>query len=174
MPDPTQPSPLPAAGEATHDAYEAHYELLEYIAVQKFHVPDADVRPLIHDIFVAYMRNRARIQKPRAWLVGAAFNSCRLYWRERGREDEMCHGSSETCDVAAAADDVAARVDLGTVLRRLPRQCREVLHLRFFEEYSSEEIARHFATTVGYARKMVHRCVLSARELFTRMARVRR
>jgi RNA polymerase sigma factor (sigma-70 family) len=174
MPDPIQPPPPPDAGEAIHEAYEAHYQVLEYIAVQKFHVPDEDVRPLIHDIFVAYIRNRNRVQKPRSWLVGAAFNSCRMYWRERGREDEMCRGEGEVCDLAAAADDVAARVDVGTVLRRLPRQCREVLHLRFYEEYSSAELAHHFATTVGYARKMVHRCVLNARALLARMVGVRR
>ncbi|MGH9419428.1 MAG: sigma factor-like helix-turn-helix DNA-binding protein [Thermoanaerobaculia bacterium] len=55
------------------------------------------------------------------------------------------------------------------MLRRLPRRCREVLHLRFFEEYSSEEIATHFATTIQYARKMVYRCVCAAHLVLARI-----
>ncbi|HEY2323638.1 MAG TPA: sigma-70 family RNA polymerase sigma factor [Thermoanaerobaculia bacterium] len=172
MPEPRTPAPPPDTSDAIRLAYEDHYRVLEYIAAQKFHVPDEDIRPLVHDVFLAYIRNRSRVRNARAWLVGATFNSCRLYWRERGREDDVC-GYGKPLDAAAAAEDLTARVDAGTVLRRLPRQCREVLHLRFYEEYSSEELARHFATTVGYARKMVHRCVRNARALLTRIVGAR-
>jgi DNA-directed RNA polymerase specialized sigma24 family protein len=101
------------------------------------------------------------------------FNCSRQYWRGRGREEDAAW--PQTVDgVVAVADDIATRVDVSTVLRRLPRRCREILHLRFYEEYSSEELARHFDTTVGYARKMVHRCVVTARAMFERMAGARR
>lgn len=162
----------PEAREAIEAAYDTHYGVLEYVVVQRFRIPDADVRPLIHDVFVSYIRNRPRIRDPRAWLLGAAFNSSRQYWRGRGQEEDLSWPL--TVDgIAAVADDVATRVDVSTVLRRLPRRCREVLRLRFYEEYSSEELARHFATTAGYARKMVHRCVLNARAMFERMSGAR-
>jgi RNA polymerase sigma factor (sigma-70 family) len=161
-------SSLHDRGDAIHLAYEDHYRVLEYIASQKFHIPDDDIRPLVHDVFVAYIRNGSRVRDARSWLVGATFNSCRLYWRERCREEDVCR-RAEGEDVAALAEDIAARVDVSTVLRRLPRQCREVLRLRFYEEYSSEELARHFSTSVGYARKMVHRCVVNARSLLVRL-----
>jgi len=165
---PTAAAP-PGVRDAIEAAYNAHYSVLEYVVVQRFRIPDADVRPLIHDVFVSYIRNRPRIRDPRAWLLGAAFNSSRQYWRGRGREEDLSWPL--TVDgIAAVADDVATRVDVSTVLRRLPKRCREVLRLRFYEEFSSEELARHFQTTVGYARKMVHRCVLNARAMFERMA----
>jgi RNA polymerase sigma factor (sigma-70 family) len=169
MPDSLTAAAPPDVREAIEAAYRAHYGVLEYVVVQRFRIPDADVRPLIHDVFVSYIRNRPRIRDPRAWLLGAAFNSSKQYWRGRGREENLSWPQT-VGGIAAVADDVATRVDVSTVLRRLPRRCREVLRLRFYEEYSSEELARHFATTVGYARKMVHRCVLNARAMFERMA----
>jgi RNA polymerase sigma factor (sigma-70 family) len=162
----------PDAREAIAAAYDAHYGVLEYVVVQRFRIPDADVRPLIHDVFVSYIRHRPRIRDPRAWLLGAIFNSSRQYWRGRGREEDQSWPLTVE-GIVAMADDVATRVDVSTVLRRLPKRCREVLRLRFYEEYSSEELARHFQTTAGYARKMVHRCILNARAMFERMAGAR-
>jgi RNA polymerase sigma factor (sigma-70 family) len=165
MSEPTDTSPLNVNAQVAA-AYHEHYRVLEYVAVQKFRVPDEDVRGLIHEVFVAFIKAGQKVYDERAWLVGAMCNHCRLYWRAHGRDAGALPLDEEgACD----ADDVAKRVDVSTMLRRLPRRCREVLHLRFFEEYSSEEIANHFATTIQYARKMVYRCVCAARLVLTRI-----
>lgn len=156
-------------GEAIAAAYRKHYDVLEYIAVGRFRVPEDDARGVIHDVFLAFIRNRDRIRgDERAWLVGAMFIQCRHYWRARGRDEVLC-GLEEEIEPAAAAEDIATRVEVSNVLRQLSRRCRELLHLRFVEEYSSEEIARRLETTVDYARKLVHQCRGSARALFTRI-----
>ena len=172
MTNETQPPEPEAPGDTIAAAYLLHFDILEYIAVRKFHVPDDEVRGVIHDVFLAFMRNRARIQDERSWLVGAMCLQCRLYWRARGRDDVLCD-LDESAEPPALAEDLGARVDASNVLRRLPQRCRELLHLRFFEEFSSEEIARRYATTVDYARKLVYRCVLNARSLFARRNRGR-
>ncbi len=165
MSEPTDTSLLDVDTQVTA-AYHEHYRVLEYVAVQKFRIPDEDVRGLIHEVFVAFIKARNKVYDERAWLVGAMCNHCRLYWRAHGRDAGALPLDEErACD----AEDVARRVDVSTVLRRLPQRCREILHLRFFEEYSSEEIANHFATTVQYARKMVYRCVCAARLVLTRI-----
>jgi DNA-directed RNA polymerase specialized sigma24 family protein len=64
-------------------AYNAHYEAMRFIAAQKFGVPQADVRPLIHDVFLAYMRHVAVIGDDRGWLVTATRNACMNYWRDK-------------------------------------------------------------------------------------------
>jgi RNA polymerase sigma factor (sigma-70 family) len=163
----SQPLEPEAPGDAIAAAYRVHCGVLEYIAARKFHVPDDDVRGLIHDVFLAFIRNRARIEDERSWLVGAMCIECRLYWRARGRDEVLCD-LDENAEPAALARDLSARVDASNVLRHLPRRCRELLRLRFFEEFSSAEIARHYATTVDYARKLVYRCMLNARSIFTR------
>ncbi|HEX2835738.1 MAG TPA: sigma-70 family RNA polymerase sigma factor [Thermoanaerobaculia bacterium] len=164
-------SPLPDPEAEIAEAYRAHYPLLEFLAIQKFHVPAADVPDVIHEVVVAFIRSRPRIFDERAWLVGAACNVSRLYWREQSRE----HGVVVECDsdleAKCAPDDIVQRLDVSAMLRRLPRRCREVLRLRFFEEYSSQELAAHFETTIAYARKMVYQCVGAARSLLVRERR---
>lgn len=149
-------------------AYRKHYEVLEYVITERFHIPRDDAGGLIHEVFLAFIRNRPRIRNERSWLVGATFLQCRVYWRTRNR-DEMLSGLDDEIEAAAVAEDIAARVAVSAVLRRLSTRCRKLLHLRFFEEYSSAEIARQFDTTVDYARKLVHECVGNARAFFHRM-----
>lgn len=153
--------------------YRTYYSLLEYVAIQKFRVPDVDVPDVIHEVVVAFIRSRPRINDERAWLVGAMCNASRSYWRAHGREATIIESDGER-EAACVPDDIARRVDVSSMLRRLPRRCREVLRLRFFEEYSSDEIASHFETTINYARKMVYRCVSAARDMLLRAPRGRR
>lgn len=150
--------------------YRARYPLLEFVALRKFRIPEADVSDVIHEVVVAFIRARHRVHDERAWLIGATCNACRLYWRAHGRESEVFPVSDDE-DVACAPDDIVQRVDVSAALRRLPRRCREVIHLRFYEEYTSQQIATHFATTIDYARKMVYRCVAAARALLGGIAR---
>jgi len=164
-------TPLLDVDAQVAEAYHEYYRVLEYVAVQKFRIPDEEVRGLIHEVFLAFIKAGQKVYDERAWLVGAMCNHCRLYWRTHGRDAGALPLEEEgVCD----ADDVTKRVDVSTMLRRLPQRCREVLHLRFFEEYSSEEIANHFATTIQYARKMVYRCVCAARDVLTRITVRRR
>jgi RNA polymerase sigma factor (sigma-70 family) len=166
-------SPAPAE-DAVATAYRAHYSLLEYIAVQKFRVPDADVRDVIHETVVAFIRHRERVYDEKAWLVGTMCNVSRLYWRRRAPDVADRESGFDEPSGVCAADEISQRVDVGTLLRRMPRRCREVLRLRFFEEYSSSEMAVHFHTTTDYARKMVYRCVSAARALLQVSRRSRR
>ena len=154
--------------DAVAAAYRQHYEVLEYVITQRFHIPEDEAGGLIHEVFLAFIRNRARIRNERTWLVGATFLQCRIYWRTRGREEMLC-GLEDEIEPAIVAEDIATRVAVSTMLRRLSSRCRTLLHLRFFEEYSSAEIARRFDTTVDYARKLVHECVGNAREFFQRV-----
>jgi len=159
--------PPPDAREKIAEAYETHYSLLEYLALRKFHVAEDDVRALIHDVFAAFIRNRSKIKDERSWLVGATCMQCRMYWRARGREDVL-RTLDDDFDPVALADDVTTRVEVADVLRRLPRRCRRVLHLRFFEGLSSSELADRYTTTIDYARQLVYRCMANARALFAR------
>lgn len=155
-----------APGDEIAATYRAYYTLLEYVAVQKFGVPDVDAADIIHEVVLAYIRGRARIHDERAWLVGAMCNACRGYRRARVHDEDRRAGQTEVeGELICAPDDVAQRVDVSSLLRRIPRRCRELLRLRFCEEYSSEELATHYATTINYARKMVYRCVSAARRV---------
>ncbi|MGH9419944.1 MAG: hypothetical protein ACRD3J_08225, partial [Thermoanaerobaculia bacterium] len=113
MSDPIDTQPLDVDAQVAA-AYKEHYRVLEYIAVQKFRVPGEDVRGLIHEVFVAFIRGRKKVYDERAWLVGAMCNHCRLYWRARGRDAGALPLEEKG---AFDAEDVTKRVDVSTVLR---------------------------------------------------------
>ena len=143
-------------------AYDAHYDVMRYIAAQRFGVPLPDVRPLIHDVFVRFIRHGATIGDERSWLVAAVSNACRNYWRDRKPEESL----SEMPDTARLADDVMnARVDVLRLLSRVPTRCQRVLWLRYVDGLAPEEIARICAASasVGYGRQLIHRCLRAAR-----------
>jgi DNA-directed RNA polymerase specialized sigma24 family protein len=138
-------------------AYHAHYDALRYIAAQRFRVPSADVRPLIHDVFVAYMRHVAAIGDDRGWLITATKHACLKYWRDAkpgtSLPDEDAFLPLDTC---ALRDDVAVRLDLARVLRRVPKRCRDVLWRRYVDGADPGDIAA--------ALSKIHRCLRAARE----------
>jgi RNA polymerase sigma factor (sigma-70 family) len=144
-------------------AYDAHYDVLRFIASQKFNVPAADVRPLLHDVFVSYIRHSAGVSDDRSWLVTTTRNACRNYWRDRKPTEPI---PETLLDPHQLADDVGARVDVARLLRRLPQRCRMVLWLRYVDGVGPEEIAHRCAASdsPGYGRQLVHRCLRAARQ----------
>src|SRR5688500_8004190 len=107
------PAPaLAAAEDPVAEAYRTHYPLLSYLATQRFRLPEQDVQAVIHEVFAAFLRDRAWVIDVRGWLVGAMCNRCRLYWRSRGREGAAFYPIEP--EQTWTPFDVAARVDLAT------------------------------------------------------------
>ncbi|MEK6373217.1 MAG: sigma-70 family RNA polymerase sigma factor [Acidobacteriota bacterium] len=151
-------------------AYNAHYEVMRFIAAQKFGVPQADVRPLIHDVFLAYMRHVAVIGDDRGWLVMATRNACMNYWRDKKPGEPL---PDALVDPQRLADDVAARLDLARVFRRLPKHCRSVLWRRYVDGAEPGEIAVELSKKRTYGRQIVHKCLRAAREALASIRRGR-
>ncbi len=156
--------PVEAEDDVTA-AYRAHYPLLAYLARRRFDIPPEEVEAMVHEVFVAFLRNRTKVADVRAWLVGAISNRSRLYWRSKGREDAAMRQFEDSACIAV--ENVVAQLDLAAALRRMNPRCREVLWFRFVESLSSADIAARYGTTAGYARKLVYRCATTVRELLS-------
>jgi RNA polymerase sigma factor (sigma-70 family) len=155
---------------ALEAVYRTNEPLLRAIAARKFHVPPEDVPGVVHDVFVSYLQHWERVTNVRSWLVGATCNRARMYWRQRHRDGVVPDEYSGE-DYEAPTDcfsDANRRIDIASMLVRLPERCRRLLHLRFADDASAEEIATELETTVGYARKLVHGCIAAARRYFER------
>ena len=156
-------------------AYRTHYDLLCFIATQRFRVPRDDVRGIVHDVFVAFLRNEAKItateRDERSWLVGATCNTCRYYWRKRGGDNHPPRTLDDPIDPVAVADEAERRLLLAGVLRRLPERCRELLIRRYGEGYTPEEIAAWQSIKHGSAKNLISKCLLAARAAFHRLLR---
>jgi RNA polymerase sigma factor (sigma-70 family) len=149
------------------DAYEKHYDLLRFIAGQRFKIPVSEIRPLIHDVFVAFMRHERSIGEPRRWLTTAVGNACRNYWRDLKPGAPL---PAELLDPRELADDALARLDLALLFAHLSAKCRAVLRLRYMEGLAPPEIAERFATSPGYVRLKVHRCLEAAKRTLAGLA----
>lgn len=151
-----------SARERVAAAYAAHYEALRFVAARMYRVPSAEVRPLIHDVFVAYIRHVSAIGNDRGWLITATRRACLNYWRDAKPEAPLPEAA--LLDPGALRDAVAARLDLARVLRRVPKRCRKVLWRRYVDGWDPGDIAAEMSKKRTYGRQIVHRCLRAARE----------
>jgi RNA polymerase sigma factor (sigma-70 family) len=147
--------------------YTRHYAFLCGLIVTKFGVAQQDAAALVHDVFVSFLERHETIENERSWLIGAACNRARLYWRGRGRDGTLPAVGYDIGDDDATAKYLEHRVQVGMLLQGSSPRCRHLLHLRFFEGYSPEEIAAMCGTTVPYAKKLVHNCVAALKKRST-------
>ena len=89
----------------------------------------------VAEAFAQCMRRGDDVRDPRAWIWATAFHLAAAGLKERGRFLPL------TEDHADRTDPVEA-VHLMSALRRLPRNQRAVLVLRFYAGYGTDEIAR--------------------------------
>jgi RNA polymerase sigma factor (sigma-70 family) len=139
------------AGNRATEAYDRLYETMRFIAARKFNIPHEDVQPLIHDVFIAFLRHEAEIGDDRQWLVTAVCNASRNYLRDRRPTEPL---PETLTDPRRLADDIAARLDLAKLLAHLPIRCRRVLWLRYVDGLDPLQIAAHCASSesAGYGR----------------------
>ncbi|MEA2163102.1 MAG: sigma factor [Thermoanaerobaculia bacterium] len=149
------------------EAYERYYDLLRFIAGHRFKIPEADIRPLIHDVFVSFMRHEKVIGNDRQWLTAAIGNACRNYWRNLRPGEPL---PEELLDPRNIADSVIVQCDLAVVLERLSEKCRSILRLRYLDGLDNGEIAARCGTSPGYVRLKVHRCLEAARRKMTELS----
>jgi RNA polymerase sigma factor (sigma-70 family) len=141
-------------------AYEEYYPLLRFIAGRRFKIPAADIRPLIHDVFVSFMRHEQAVIDDRRWLTTAVSNACRNYWRNFRLDLPL---PEDLLDSRNFVDDALAKHDVALLLAHLSEKCRAILRLRYAEGLSPGEIAARLGTSAGYVRLKVHRCLEAAR-----------
>ncbi|MGK2856346.1 MAG: RNA polymerase sigma factor [Thermoanaerobaculia bacterium] len=139
--------------------YDAYREFLVSLICSKFGVPNDDALGLVHEVFLSFMRCRADIADQRAWLVAAACNAGRGYWRRRGAPDVPIDARA----IEGPRYDVDVIMRVAEVLQRLPERWRRVLELHYLEGHSTREIAEILKTTPGYAEKLVHESLVRAR-----------
>ena len=77
----------------------------------------------------------------RRWLIRVAVNECNRMWSSFWRRNVEFLDDSEEPEFSGAADVVQEKSELYYAVLKLPSKCRIVIHLFYYEEYSSKEIA---------------------------------
>lgn len=150
----------PSQADRIAAIYDAEGELLQGLAM-RYGVPADDAEVIVHEVFLSFIRNESRVQNARTWLIGAVCKASKKYWEVRGRR--VADVLPE--DLAGTTPDHVSRVDTQAAMAQLGERCRDAIHLRYLEGYTPEELATHFATTTGYAKLILARCLRKLREL---------
>lgn len=124
----------------------------------RFGIPEEDAENLLHDIFTSLIRCGAVVEDAEKWLIGAACNASRFYWRKQREE-------SAVPDQLWVESGAEQEVALDQILDRLPERAREVLRLKYLEGLSGNEIAERYGTSPEYAHVLIHRSLEKARAL---------
>jgi RNA polymerase sigma-70 factor (ECF subfamily) len=156
-----------AARDGDRTAFGALYERYARVVhgILLAHVPADDAADLVHDVFLAAMRQLHALRDPGAfgaWLATIARNRARMHHRQ-GAGREMVPLSEDLAGRAAPPDDSAEAVL--AAIRRLPEAYRETLLLRLVEGLTGPEIAERTGLTPGSVRVNLHRGMQRLRAL---------
>jgi DNA-directed RNA polymerase specialized sigma24 family protein len=148
--------------------YTAYAPLLRRIAVAKFSIPSSHVDELVHDVFLTYLVNPAKVRDVRPYLIGGICNAARQYLREGAAEDKLfC--SAEPClahPEESLLDAVSRSITAGALLVRMGSRCRETLRQFYMEGESAAAIATARGTTATYIFRLLQFCRDRARRLY--------
>ncbi|HEY4639869.1 MAG TPA: sigma-70 family RNA polymerase sigma factor [Thermoanaerobaculia bacterium] len=147
-------------------AYEGYYGLLQYIAVRRYKIPKSEIRPLIHDVFVAFMRHASLIGDDRRWLTTAITNACLNYWRDAKPATTL---PDDLLDRRRVVDAALARHDVTRVFTRLSAECQRVLRLHYVDGLDGPEIGQRLSIKPGSVRVKIHRCLERARRILAEL-----
>jgi RNA polymerase sigma factor (sigma-70 family) len=163
-------------GDAADALFLEHAPRMRRVAIRKFGIPVEAADDLVHDVFVTYLVNPAKVYDLRKYLIGGICNASRKYWSTRAGENRVFVTGEIDDDCATVPEDVfeglSVRLLVGATLARLGRRCREALRLSYLGE-SSAAMAKALSTTAGNANYLVHVCRKRAREIYERIGRAK-
>jgi len=166
------------------DWYEAYAGRMRALGEARFRLSRDTAEALVHDVFVSFHSLQATVRNPGAWLLGGMHKACCRYI-ERDKSVFSAPGCEKALVAAKArpfarsfAHDPREQLEqnllLDQVSQQLSEQCRDVIHLRFFEGMTAREMAAELDTTIRYAEKLIHKCVERARAIYTKLRPGRR
>lgn len=143
-----------------------HDRVLEH--VRRLLRSRADAEDVLQDVWVRVVRGIAKLEDPaafRAWLYRIAHNEAvsRLRWRRRRVLDVEDLGATEIFAIvpepSGEGEDLPGGFEpeaVGRAMLELSDLHREVLTLRYFEDFTYEEISRILGRSPGTVRSRIH------------------
>lgn len=150
--------------------YEENFRMMVGLAIDRFHISEADAQTLAHRVFLTYFLRAEQVRDPSAWFRGAICNAARQQRRAQAREEPLPADMAERADprLLRVADVLPAQLASKEALACVTSRCQLALRLHYLEGYSIAEIAAQLHTTAGYAHNLVGRCLQQARERYAR------
>lgn len=123
----------------------------------------ADADDIFQQVFLRYLKRRpifANADHERAWFLRVTANCTKSWWNSAN----LRHRANLTDDLPAEPQ-TADTPDLGRYLLQLPRNYRTVLHLFYYEDMSTADIARLLHRRESTVRMQLTRARRSLKEI---------
>jgi RNA polymerase sigma-70 factor (ECF subfamily) len=157
--------------EAMNEFFDAYYDRV--FAYVSHNIGGGEIaEDLTQEVFLRLHRSLERLdpkRDPSAWVFTLAINLVRDYWRSRehrhrhSRMDLDALGAHPEGRVEGDAHDKLEKQEREALLRRammeLNEQDRQLIVMRSFEEFSTEELAKLFKTKTGAIRQRFSRAL---------------
>jgi len=136
------------------DRFAAMVRLAHLITGSNAVAPD-----LVQDAFLKISSRLDQIDQPSAYLRTTVVNECRGWMRRQAVERKHQPSEDEPRSLPPDVDE------MWVALTRLSERQRAALVLRFYEDLSLDEIARTLGCRPGTAKSLVHRGLVSLKEV---------
>ena len=126
-----------------------------------------DAEDIHQEVFIRYLRKKPEFenrQHERAWFLQVTVNLCRNFWKTAWRQRVVSLGEEELESGAGDGPEETAD-EIVSVVKKLPRKYRAVIHLFYYEELSTEEIARVLNRKPSTVRAQLTRARSKLKEL---------
>ncbi|MNB78678.1 ECF RNA polymerase sigma factor SigW [compost metagenome] len=154
---------LAGSREAFSQLYES--TIAEVYRTARFLVGDpSDTDDVVQEIYIQLYRSLQHYDASRPfrpWLMGLVARQCRAYRRKRWSMLRIQSRSKrspgfEDRDFAGDVVDRMAIAPLLESVERLPYKLKQVVILRYLNEYSQEEIAQALGIPLGTVKSRIH------------------
>lgn len=126
-----------------------------------------DAEDIHQEVFIRYLRKKPEFenrQHERAWFLQVTVNLCRNFWKTAWRQRVVSLGEEELESGAGEGPEETAD-EIVYLVKKLPRKYRAVIHLFYYEELSTEEIARVLNRKPSTVRAQLTRARSKLKEL---------
>ena len=123
----------------------------------------ADADDIVQNTFLKLLGRLTKFnsdEHAKRWLIRVAINEANMLWRKRKRAGEV-----QEEEAPAFYDELETEEgELLSAIRALPDRYRQIIHLYYFEEYNSNEIAGILKLSPDNVRQILSRARKQLRE----------
>ena len=152
------------ADVSTYEAFYSEYHpmIIRYLAGKCSSRQDAE--DLTNECFLYCYKNWDQYDPERSTRKSWLYLIVRSRWKNYLRDRKQTYSLDDFENVIPDKDIIdqtvrlqALRTELAELLKKLPENQREAVVLRFFREWTDDEIAEWLGTSKGNVRVMIHR-----------------
>jgi RNA polymerase sigma-70 factor (ECF subfamily) len=117
-----------------------------------------DAEDIVQETLIRMMQAQPVFEnekKEKSWLLQVASNLCKDVLRSADKKKSAAF--PEGFDIAAEEENDSGNSDVMTAVLGLPEKYRSVIHLYYFEEYSTKEIAEIVGKNESTVRSLLKR-----------------